>query len=665
MIRKVSLAIFVCLLTGILFINSYIKLEFDMNLLEYLQSNSTLTKEEVEYLKDHNTLIYGADYNSPPLRYVNPDSKQYEGLSIDYLRALEIELGINIEFKPMIWNDALIQLSKGNTDFCDMYKSKERSKNFLFSNPIYYQRGAILIKNGNKSIHSAGDLENKTISGNKGDLVFEFIKENYTNVTPIESPDLKAAIDLLNEGKVDAVLGDESVMSYFISQDQNWDDFTILDDYLYEREAVLAVSKENEMLLSILNKGINNLNKKKTMEKIYQKWFGNSPLITKNINIEKYILITKYSVLFAVILSLSLYSWNIQLKKEVTKRTNELFLSKNELETTFNGLTHLMVVVNEDCVVTEANNSFCNTIDYPKNKIKNMHCFTINGILGTDCEKCVMKKTMDKQQSIMEEVKHQNRFYKVSTFILEQLPNTKKRVLIMMEDVTDFKLAEQQMLQSNKMAAIGQLAAGIAHEIRNPLGIIRNYSYLLKKTNPDSSDSVKVIESSVDRANKIIDNLLNFSRLTDNKRTNTNVYMFIKNILDLNEKNLKSKKIKASVNCEPGIEIPINIESLKHVLINLISNSSDAMSEGGNIHIDVQTHKNELLICVEDDGCGMEDDIIANIFNPFYTTKSPGLGTGLGLYITYNEVQKMNGSIKVNSEIGKGTKFTISIPSKV
>lgn len=664
MYKKVLSTLFILTILTLLFINSYIQLEYDINLFEYLSFNTALTDEEIAYLNEHNTLIYGADYNSPPLRYVNSYSGQYEGLSVDYLNALSLELGITIEYEPLLWNDALIQLSEGKTDICDMYMSEERSEMFLFSNPIYYQRGVILVDKSNTSIQNLDDLEGKTLAGNKGDYVFEYLDKNYEDVTPIETADLQEAIDLLKNGEVDAVLGDESVINYFITQDNIVNDYVILDTHLYEREAVIAVSKDNEELLNILNKGITRLNKENTMQKIYQKWFGVSPLITKDNNYEKYELFSKYAVLLGLIIAFLLYSWNIQLKKEVKKRTNELYLSNNELETIFNGVTHLMVVVNEECMVTEANATFCNKINYTKENVKNVHCHKVNGILGTDCNNCIIKDTFVNNRPIIRQVRHTNRIFKASTFILEQLPETSRRVLIMMEDITDMKVNEQRMLQSSKMAAVGQLAAGIAHEIRNPLGIIRNYCYLLKMTIKDDGEkeSVSIIESSVERANKIIDNLLNFSSLTDNTKVNTNIYALINDIFDLNKKSLKTKKINCSLECEKDLHLMINSESLKHILINLITNAVDAMKNGGNLNISVYDNHDDLVIQVTDTGSGMDDDTLINIFNPFFTTKEPGSGTGLGLYITYNEVQKMDGTLKVDSTVDIGTTFTISLP---
>lgn len=662
MIKRLLLVISIVLV--ILFANSFIKLEYDMNLIDYLSSDTTLSEDEIAYLNSHKTLIYGADYNSPPLRYVNKESKQYEGLVIDYLRTLSIELGIAIEFKPLIWNDALDLLSNGETDLCDMYKSEERSKKFLFSNPIYYQRGAILVRKSENLITTVEDLEGKTIAGIKGDYIFEYIDNEFENMTGIEMTDLQEAIELLTDDRIDAVLGDESVMNYFLVKSQLKNEYMILDDYLYEREAVLAVHKDNYKLLNILNKGINNLNKKKTMELLYQKWFGTSPLITKNSSSEKSTLITKYVLSLIFVFGIALYSWNIQLKKEVKRQTNELRLSKNELETVFNGLTHLMTVIDDECYVKDGNRTFYEKYNLTADMLKNAHCKDVNGILGSVCETCLIKETFNKNHTVIKEVKHKNRIYKVSTYILDQLPQMKRRILVVMEDITDFKLTEQSMLQSTKMAAIGQLAAGIAHEIRTPLGIIRNNCYFIKrsKLQDDKDESMGVIESSVDRANRTIDNLLNFSRLTDNTISQTNIHNLISNIYDLSKKSFKNRKISFRLQCPEDLIFTINSESLKHVMINLINNAIDAMGEGGKLDIHVAADAKGMVILVSDTGKGIDADTLANIFNPFFTTKEPGSGTGLGLYITYNEVQKMKGVINVDSTLGVGTTFTLTIP---
>ncbi|MBK5241780.1 transporter substrate-binding domain-containing protein [Clostridium sp.] len=659
---------FLIIITALIFTNSYFKIEHNMNIVEYFSKDNRLTASEIEYLKEHGDLIYGSDQNTPPLRYLNPDSGQYEGLVIDYLNALSIELGVNIKMKPMIWNEALEALESGTIDFCDMHASKDRSRSFIFTDPIYYQRGAILTKKNNSNIKTPQNLKGKTIAAIKGDYIFEHLSENYTDVHGVETENLRDAISLLEKGEVDAVLGDESVINYYLTQEGLSREYSILNEYLYERAAVIAVKKDNKILLKIINNSIYQLQKNNTMERIYEKWFGISPLIMKNNNGDKYMLLFKYAILVAMLVALFFYYWNRELKKEVKKQTNALDISKNELETTFNGLTtHLMVVVNQDCCVTEANTAFCKYIGYSINVVKNMHCKNVNGILGSNCDVCLIKDIFEYRTSVETEVEYQNRKFKVRTYLLDKISNTKERVLVMMEDITDLKLAEQKMLQSSKMAAVGQLAAGIAHEIRTPLGIIRNYTYLLRrmKEEADKKEAIDIIDNSVTRANKIIDNLLNFSRLSDNKIHKIQINDFISNLYELNKKALKQNHIEFKLCVERDLEVELYSESLKHILLNLFSNATDAMEQGGILLVHACKNDDNIIIEVSDTGMGMNANTQLYLFDPFYTTKQAREGTGLGLFIVYNEVQKMEGSIRVESKLGEGSKFIITLPTKI
>lgn len=659
---------FVIIITALIFTNSYFKIEHNMNIAEYFAKDNWLTASEVEYLKEYGDLIYGSDQNTPPLRYINPYNRQYEGLVIDYLNALSIELGVNIKMKPMIWHEALESLEKGDIDFCDMHASKERSHSFIFTDPIYYQRGAILTKKNITNIKTPQDINGKTIAAIEGDYIFEHLTENYTQVNRVETENLRDAISRLEKGQVDAVLGDESVINYYLTQEGLSREYSMLDKYLYERPAIIGVKKGNETLVKIINKAIYQLQKDKTMEKIYEKWFGISPLIMKNNNAEKYMLLVKYAILLSLLVALFFYYWNRELKKEVKNQTNALNISKNELETTFNGLTsHLMVVVNEDCCVTEANTAFCECIGYSIDGVKNIHCKNVNGILGINCEVCLIKDLFENRTSIEKEVEYQNRKFKVRTYMLDKVSNTKERVLIMMEDITELKLSEQRMLQSSKMAAVGQLAAGIAHEIRTPLGIIRNYTYLLRRMEDeeDKKEAIDTIENSVTRANKIIDNLLKFSRLSDNKINNIQMKNFILNLYELNQKALKQKHIEFKLDVEKNLEVEVYSESLKHILLNLFSNATDAMQEGGILQAKAFKNNDNIIIEVSDTGPGMDTFTQMHLFDPFYTTKQASKGTGLGLFIVYNEVQKMEGTIRVESNLSEGSKFIITLPTKI
>ncbi|MCM1991656.1 transporter substrate-binding domain-containing protein [Oceanirhabdus seepicola] len=664
--RKSIFVTIILILFTTIFLDVYLKIEYDASIFEYLQKSHKLTNEERKWLEKHGSIIYGADQNAPPLRYVDEESKQYKGIVVDYLRALSIELGTEIEFKPLVWDQALESLKKGETDICDMYPSENRGKYYLFSDPIYNQKAVILVSKDEQDIVNYTHLKDKTIAAQSGDYVVEFLSSKVSDINYKLTVDYENAILHLREGKVDAVVGDEPVISYFVEKLGLKEHFKILDKPIYEKESILAVPKSEEMLLEILNKGIYNLNRKNTMVKIYQKWFGvSAPFIKENIS-EKITLIISIFITIILLASYLFYSWNKRLKEEVEKRTEELNISRADLQTTFDGLTHLMIVLNKEYNIINVNKSFCKLIKKNKKEVIGKNCRDISQNIYMDINLVIINKTFIEGKSLQNEFEYKDRIFEMSTFPLEDKIKTIDRVLVMIKDITKVKISERQLLQSNKMAAIGQLASGVAHEIRNPLGLIRNYSYILKmnknKDEEKTEKAISVIESSVNKASDIIDNLLNFSRISSNKREEVNIRNFIVNIIKLEYKVMEKQNIRVEVECDDKIICNINQESLKHIFINLISNSIDAMTNGGVFKVACNKKDNVLIFICSDTGSGIRQEDLENIFNPFFTTKVPGKGTGLGLYVTYNEVKKLGGEIRVSSELEEGTTFYITLP---
>ena len=238
-----------------------------------------------------------------------------------------------------------------------------------------------------------------------------------------------------------------------------------------------------------------------------------------------------------------------------------------------------------------------------------------------------------------------------------------------MADVTEARNTERQMLQNHKMIAVGQLAAGVAHEIRNPLGLIRNYCYVLKEIDYRDyitrDEAIDVIERSVDKSSRIIANLLNFSRLSTNKKEIVNLQVHISATVDLQRSFLKQRMIDLYYEYNGKSTVLINIESVEIILINLITNAADAITDQGKIKVFCSNDGQAVQLIVNDNGGGISPEVMDEIYNPFFTTKKKREGNGLGLYIVYNEVQKMGGDIKAESEVGKGTTFYIKIPIEI
>ena len=239
-----------------------------------------------------------------------------------------------------------------------------------------------------------------------------------------------------------------------------------------------------------------------------------------------------------------------------------------------------------------------------------------------------------------------------------------EKLLFMGADVTEVRFAQRQMLQQNKMIAVGQLAAGVAHEIRNPLSLIRNYCYVLKNIDDEEkkNQAILMIEKAVESSGEIIAALLNFSRVSEGKPEKISIVSHMDSVVLINEGLLKKKNVKLSIEAARDYKVLVKKESFNMIFINLLSNGVEAIKDKGNILVKVSREKEMLCIDIADTGRGIPKDVLGDIFNPFFTTKGSTHGNGLGLYIVYNEVEKMNGSIQVESEIGKGTIFHLRLP---
>lgn len=230
-----------------------------------------------------------------------------------------------------------------------------------------------------------------------------------------------------------------------------------------------------------------------------------------------------------------------------------------------------------------------------------------------------------------------------------------------------------QVEYANKLASIGRLAAGVAHEINNPLAIINEKAGLIQDIftfqkdydcDPKLNNLVDSIISSVERCGAITRRLLNFARHIEVSVQRLSVKSVIQDVLGFMGKEAEFKNITISVDIPDDIpDFESDRGKLQQIFLNLINNAFAAMSDGGRLQIRVHKHgSEEISIEVEDDGCGISDSDIKKVFEPFFTTKSRTGGTGLGLSITYGLVQEIGGKIQVQSTIGKGTRFTIFLP---
>jgi len=642
--KQIFISLLIIIASGILLLianNNYI---YSNNDLSMIFSRNTLTREERAWLEEKEYLIYSSDHDTPPLRNIDANSGKYVGIVVDYMEALSLELGVEIKVQPDIWQSALDNLKAGKVDMVDMYPSEIRSESYNFTNTIFYQNAVIVVNRNNNEIQHVKDLNGHRVAAQTGDYVNEYLSREAEDAIIVNTDDYREAVNLLKDGQVDAVVGDESVIYHFLNYYDMTEDFKIHDELLYKNTFVLGVTKSEPELVDILNKGIKALNRKQTLIRIQQKWFGISSPISNPEGANRYLMPGFFALIVILVSAYLFYTWNKYLKKEVEEA---LEASEMALQTTFDGLTHLMIVLDESHRVINGNKAFFNVIDRYKSDVMNLP----------------ISEVIDLNLDTDKEYVFNNVYYDVS---IHEIDEAGQSIIVMLKDITSKKINERQLLSANKMAAIGQLAAGVAHEIRNPLGLIRNYTYVLKKNHDPKTreKSYEMIEKSVERASNIIDNLLNFSRMSGIEVVSFKLHDFILSIVQLHEKSLSNTKIKVEFLCDDKMMVVMNLESMKHILINLFSNAIDAIGVDGTLSILAYEEQDQLIIKIKDTGCGLSEEAIDQLFNPFYTTKAPGEGTGLGLYIVYTEVEKLGGTISVSSVLDKGTEFTLVFPKK-
>jgi signal transduction histidine kinase len=225
-------------------------------------------------------------------------------------------------------------------------------------------------------------------------------------------------------------------------------------------------------------------------------------------------------------------------------------------------------------------------------------------------------------------------------------------------------------MQSEKMAAVGQLAGGVAHEINNPLGVILGFSQSLMRTlKPEEALYMPLssIEREAKRCKNLVQDLLTFSRVNKLERESCDLNEVVSTALTLVAAQTKVQNIELINTLNQNIpHVKISRNQIQQVLINLCTNAIDAMPKGGKLSVSTlfpeEMRGEYVQIRVSDTGTGIPHEIVGNIFEPFFTTKEVGKGTGLGLSLVYEIINKHHGTIDVESEVGAGTTFKINLP---
>jgi PAS domain S-box-containing protein len=345
--------------------------------------------------------------------------------------------------------------------------------------------------------------------------------------------------------------------------------------------------------------------------------------------------------------------------------------SETRLRLLWEGMPIPLVVIDEELhTILYANSASLRLIGAPLENITGRVCH--NFICPAEKGKCPISdlgQAVDNSERVL--IKADGSRAPILKTVVSFFLDGRKCLIESFVDLSDRKRLELTLLQSEKMSAVGQLAAGVAHEINNPLGIILGFAQSVVKRLKSEDDPLalplRTIEREAVRCKNLVQNLLVFSRTSKNEKLEEiDLNAVLEGALSLVSAQTKTRNVELVRELGAGLpKIHANQIQLQQVLINLSNNAVDAMPKGGSLTVRTALSVRQpgyVEIQVRDTGDGIPKEVQKKIFEPFFTTKEVGKGTGLGLSLVYEIVQKHGGTIKLESEEGKGTEFTVLLP---
>lgn len=367
---------------------------------------------------------------------------------------------------------------------------------------------------------------------------------------------------------------------------------------------------------------------------------------------------------------------NAWLFQRVRMRHQELLEGRNTLQALIDGIPDPIYTISDEWKLVAVNKAKADELGTTSESLSGRVCFRVFYNRQKPCDHCKVALTLNEKIEQHWPVRwlgedHLPREWEVSAYPIPGKQISSARAVLVWQDKTEERRLENSLMQAGKLAAIGQLAAGVAHEINNPLTAINANAQMLKMVIPvedENFESVDLIVRAGDRAAKVVRGLLDFARQEHYSFTAGDLNISIQEAMDLVNYQLQSANIAVTRDIDKTLpQVVASWEHLKSVWLNLLLNARDALlhtNENRQLEVITRLDKDgqSVQVLIHDNGKGMTSAKTLHIFEPFYTTKGPGQGTGLGLATCHRIIEQHGGEITVASIVGEGTTFSVTIP---
>jgi signal transduction histidine kinase len=342
---------------------------------------------------------------------------------------------------------------------------------------------------------------------------------------------------------------------------------------------------------------------------------------------------------------------------------------KRVWESTFDAIVDPVLIVTKDYQIRRANLAAADSAQVDVRQLVGKHCYEVFAKRNSPCLGCPMESSRQRNAPKRKGLKpfEDGREFAASTFPIHGKNDEDLGLAVMQyQDRSGLRKLEAQLVQNEKMAALGLFASGIAHDINNPLtGVLAFAQLAMQGVDPSSPafDDLKEIEKSALRCKKIVEDLMTFSRpLNQINESDVDLGDLVKRVLPNLQVQWKGQDYRLKVQLEKLPPVSVSESKFEQVFTNLLCNAFQAISTGGEIVIRGGEEEDMVYIDIADNGEGIPQENLKRIFDPYFTTKGKMGGTGLGLPTTYNIVREHGGRIKVRSHPGKGSSFRVFVP---